>query len=636
MAKLMFPNRGTRAAALLSFICIPFLFPAAVFPAETSADSSKAPGIKDSLQVTPPLPEEIFSRSRLGLQASEIDSLERIDIQSEEIERSAPFYLDDFFRRQPFFLSGDSLGNGFSRKFNSLGAGFDQLRVYLNGMPLDDPLTGETDWRMLSPEIVSSALILDGGALSGPRGGAGEIYLLTPGTDDPVSVSRIGIAGGAYEINVIGGGLKRTLFRTGGIDVYIKKIQQSTEDFKKRVEEFQYFTHLEKSLFGSALLSADGIFFADERRGPSGYSTKLEQKNTHIQLALTGTLKQKTSYKLAYWYASSHHSLETPVPLINLGARSDSYAGNLLYRPGEKLSLGLDIQGTKLRPVDFPRDSLSYLSGTSYKVLGTSRFKFPCGFSFNGAAGIRSVLKNDRLIIAELGLSGQLSPTCGLSLDWKREALESGLATRISLSRQGGEYPVYSPGRMSNLEAASELSLSGRRKIRLGLFTRRLENLTIAAYEPNPLVAFAPSAVDCRVNGFFYRYDGGLWGPFHLLAEGIELFNPPDRLPYLPVRRHTAALNLQGNLFQKDLAYSFQAEMTYEGDFRFPYTANPVTPLRLQPSRINFGGAGSIRIVDFTIYLRLDFLMSNYYNGIDPLRLPGPRAVLGVDWKFSG
>ena len=65
-----------------------------------------------------------------------------------------------------------------------------------------------------------------------------------------------------------------------------------------------------------------------------------------------------------------------------------------------------------------------------------------------------------------------------------------------------------------------------------------------------------------------------------------------------------------------------------------PLGESSSSPIRPQKGRINAFGAASLRIIDFTIFARADFLVSDYYNGVDPLSLPGPRAVVGIDWLF--
>ncbi|HUU28700.1 MAG TPA: hypothetical protein VM123_12890 [archaeon] len=580
------------------------------------------------------MPAEILERSKLGLSLPDLDSLSRFEISSLEFKKSFPLYLDDMFRLRSFFMSGDSLGNGYSRKFNPLGAGFDAVRVNLNGMPLNDPLTGMVDWRMLAPEIADRAIVISGGALNSMSGGAEEICLLSARTDLPVSSSQMRIAGGSYDINKLGGGLRRSLFRSGGIQVQINKIQQSTEDFTQKIEEIQYFTHLEKSLASSALLSLDGLFFSNDQRSRTGFSGKLQQKNTHIQLALTGNLKKKTGYRLAYWYASSRHPYESEAGVTHLGARSHAVAGNIVFRPGSKFSLGLDLQAVRIKLKDFPQDTPSLAPSTNYKLLGLAHLAAPGGFLFSTAAGLRQMEKSNGIPVAKVGISKNLTRMVKVSLGWEREALEPGLATRMSRYDPALGREKYPPGKLSSFEAVLGTGPIRGREFRVGIFNRQANSLTLSSYEPNPLITKKFGTLDYRINGLFYRFAGALFWGLAFRAEGVELFNPPQDVPYLTNRRHTAVLGLEGTFFRADLGYSLQAEMIYEGEFRFPYTETPDRTLRTQPGRLNFGGAGSLRIIDFTIFCRLDFLISDYYNSLDPLRLPGPRSFFGVDWEF--
>jgi hypothetical protein len=208
------------------------------------------------------------------------------------------------------------------------------------------------------------------------------------------------------------------------------------------------------------------------------------------------------------------------------------------------------------------------------------------------------------------------------------------LATRIrsfDLNGWAGEYPL---GRLETVEAGLGIKLPGGRHLHAGLFTRNAENLTLAAYEQRPLQPAPARFADFRATGVSYRLEGPLFAGLVFQAAGIELFDPPQEVPYLTLRRHAASLALETLLYGEDMGFSLQAEMVYEGEMYFPASENPAVALILQPGRVNFGGAGAVRIVDFTIYCRLDFLMSVYYNDLDPLKLPGPRAVVGVNWQF--
>ncbi|MEA1996762.1 MAG: hypothetical protein U9N45_03955, partial [Gemmatimonadota bacterium] len=600
-------------------------------PPEFPPDSPPA----DSSAVGAPwLADELILRSRTGLAALLTDTSALGAVRSRhDLEGSHAFYLDDVFRLRPSYLSGDSLGNGYSRKFNPLGAGFDALAVNLNGMPLDDPLTGMVDWRMLEPDVIGRAFMVDGGALSGPRGGAGEVNLLSRRVDLPTAASRMRIAGGAYDINKIGGSIRRRIFGSAAVHVDINRIQQSTEDFSSEVEEIQYFTRLEKTLGGSALLSLDGLYFSTDRKPGTGSREKYRKSNTHIQLALTGGLGANAGYRLAWHYASSRHPYLTEGGVTNLGARRDGYAGSFVYRPAEKVSLGLDFQGTEVKPEDFVQGSLPSGSSSGFKVLGLMQYDGPVGMRVHAAGGVRSGSRWTKTgAVAALGVSKIIFPALEASLDWKRDLLDVPLATRVS--RSGPEAEAYRPGESSSFEAAAGIALPGERKLRLGLLYRRMEGLYAAAYEPDPLRLLDSRWLDYRLKGLFYLYQGALFGPLFLRAEGLELFDTPQDVPYLASRRHSFVLGLEGTFFRQDMGYSIQAEAAYEGRFYYPFTQDPATALRSQPGRMNFGGAAAVRIIDLTIFCRLDFLMSDYYNGVDPLRLPAPRAVFGVNWDF--
>jgi hypothetical protein len=587
----------------------------------------------DSLPSAPSLAANLFLRSSTGLAALLADSLGRKELSGGQLERSFPLYLDDVFRLDPSMVGGDSLGNGYARRFSPLGSGFEAVRVLLNGMPLDDPLTGSVDWRLVAPEIVGSAFALSGGAFSAIHGGSDEIHLFTKQARVQSASSEMGIAGGAYNINKVAGGLRRSLFGAGALHVRINKIQQSTEDLANKVEQIQYFTRLERSINSRMLLSLDGLFFSNEFR-PRFMQGKLRQTNTHFQAALAGKLTEQAGYSLAYRYSGSRHPFLTGSDIMNLGARSHEIAGNLLYQPHERVALGVDFGNLVVRPRDFPADTLSYSSHLSRKMLGMIRLAAPLDLHISCAAGLRSFRNSANRAIIGLGISKILGERGYLLLNWKREAMLPSLATRIrsfDLNGWAGEYPL---GRLETVEAGLGFKLPGGRHLHAGLFTRNAENLTLAAYEPRPLQPAPARFADFRTTGVSYRLEGPLFAGLVFQAAGIELFDPPWEVPYLTLRRHAASLALETLLYGEDMGLSLQAEMVYEGEMYFPASDNPAAALIPQPGRVNFGGAAAVRIVDFTIYCRLDFLMSGYYINLDPLKLPGPRAVVGVNWQF--
>jgi len=634
MARLFFTRGGARLALLLFVLLAAVELLGEEHPPshdrEQQADSVAA---RDSLPCKPPLAANLFLRSSTGLAALLADSLGRQELSPGQLEKSFPLYLDDVFRLSPAMVSGDSLGNGYARKFSPLGAGFEAVRVLLNGMSLADPLTGSLDWRLVAPEIVGSAFALSGAAFSALYGGSEEIHLFTKQARVRSASSEMGIAGGAYNINKVAGGLRRRLFGAGALHVQINKIQQSTEDFANKVEQIQYFTHLERSLNSRALLSADGLFFSNDHR-PAFMYGKLRQTNTHLQTTLTGKLTGQAGYSLAYRYSGSSHPFLSGSVITNLGAKKHEIAGHLVYQPHERVALGLDFGNAVIKPRDFPADTLSSSSHFSRKLLGMIRLAAPGDLHISCAGGVRSFRNSANRAIIGLGVAKLLGDGSHLLLNWKREAMLPSLATRIrsfDLTGWEGKYPL---GRLDAVEAGLGMKLPGERHLHAGVFTRSAENLTLAAYDPHPLKPVAARSANFRTNGISYRLEGPLFAGLVFRAAGIELFDPPQDVPYLASRRHAASLALETLLYGEDMGFSLQAEMIYEGEMYFPTSENPSVALTLQPGRVNFGGAAAVRIIDFTIYCRLDFLMSDYYNDLDPMKLPGPRAFFGVNWKF--
>ena len=597
-----------------------------------SVQPGDSAAVHDTLAAERPAVGKLRLRGQSAPAALLADSLGVEELAPARLKLAYPLYLDDIFRLNPAFVSGDSLGNGYARKFSSLGTGFAGTGVYLNGMPLDDPLTGQVDWRILAPEILGGASVIRGGAFGGARGWADEVYLTTRRPDPALSASSMEIAGGAYDINKVAGGLRRRMFGSGALHVQINKIQQTTEDFVNRVEHIQYYNRVEWSLGRKTLLSADGLFFSNDQRSP-GLPVKLRQTNAHIRTAVTGELGAKADYSLAYGFAASRHPFSSGVSARALEARRNSLQVNLLYHPAEKVTLGLDLQTAATRPAGWP-DTLALRSLSNRKISALVRFEVPRGWRVAAEAGVRNGKDLKTEGIAGLSLAGDPAGV-PLVFTWKRETLQPFLAGAALVPAPGaGSRNNLSQAVSDDIRAELGLRFKPQRSLRLGMFTRKLKNLPLAPYAPDPLDPAPVPAADYRASGISYRFEGPLVGALALSAAGIELFNPPKDVPYLARRRHTAALSMEGVFFGSDLGYSVQGEMAYEGALYFPNDPLSRTSLALQPARVNFGGAASLRIIDFTIYGRVDFLMSNYYNGVDPLNLPGPRAVFGVNWDF--
>ncbi|MBW7998429.1 MAG: Plug domain-containing protein, partial [Candidatus Glassbacteria bacterium] len=262
----------TRTVPLLAFLTVFPRYSAAQGPqavvtdSVAVADSSVASPDSTSAAGVEPLDPLVRFRSRSTLSLLFTDTLLSRPIRPQAFSLAFPFYLDDALRLAPSMVSGDSLGNGYPRRFSPLGAGFAATGVFLDGMQLADPLSERVDWRLVPVEIVAQGAVISGGAHSGVAGWSDEVHLFTHYPSVPSAVSRMGISGGAYEINKVGGGVRRSVFGTGAVHVQINKIQQSTEDFAVRVENIQYYTRFQQQLSPGALLAVDGLFFSDDFR----------------------------------------------------------------------------------------------------------------------------------------------------------------------------------------------------------------------------------------------------------------------------------------------------------------------------------------------------------------------------------
>ncbi|MBN2289254.1 MAG: hypothetical protein JXQ83_07965, partial [Candidatus Glassbacteria bacterium] len=496
-----------------------------------------------------------------------------------------------------------------------------------------DPLTGAPDLRMIAPEVLER-IVLTSGGFGGPRGGAQEVHLVTRRADPAQSQSRMGIYGGSYQINKVGGGLRRRLFGSAALHVDINKIEQRTEDLTLKVEQVQYFTRLEKNLRGAAVISLEGLFFSNDRN-PRGTVGKLKQKNTHLHAAITGRLGERAGYRLGYRYAVSTHPFLQDGRAVHLKARADGYQAQFVLRPGRGLAVGIDLQGERNRPLDFQDILPEDLSLSIHSQLGFLRLQAPGGLRLHATGGLRQVPGSaGTKAVLDLGASRSFSGRVSAFLAWKRDVSYPDLAALYSLSCSGAGMEDCRPARLDMLDGGLEFKPAGLGVLRAGLTHRRLSGQAVSGFSPDPLTAGEYTPLDYTVNGFYYRYEGRVWSVFELTAEGVELFDPPAGVSYLARRRHTAVLGFETSLLHGDMGFGLQAEVVYEGEFFFPLGSAQAAGLARQPGRVNFGGSGLLRIIDLTIYCRLDHLMSDYYNGIDPFRLPGPRAIFGLNWEF--
>jgi len=572
--------------------------------------------------------QPVGTQSRLDLGPGE----ESLLFDSRFIEKSYALYPDEVFRLVPAFMLGDSLGNGYPRRFSPLGCGFGATGVSLDGMPLNDPLTGAVDWRMIAPEILDQAAVCYGGTGSGYEGWTDEVSLgsLTAAPSQPVS--RMGIAGGAYSVNKVSGGLRRRMFGSGGIHVQINKIQQNTEDFASKVEHIQYYTRLEQKIGRLGVVSADGLFFSNDQRSPA--ARKQRTTATHFQAALASAAGGRRGYRLAYNYASSHQPFVWGAGKIGAGAVSHGLSGQAWYSPGRRVKLGARLDNSSTSPRDFPADSVRDDSRRSTLIAGSLSFEPTDSLVLDFTAGTRSFSGGQTRPVGSAGFRAGLRHGQSIGISWRREALAPSLAAMIGRFRAVEGPEKVSPAGVDHLAADWQIRLGGGRSFQAGIFRRRAGDLVFTPNAPEPLADPWWRMLDFTADGLSWSLSGPLFRGLEFTASGIELFGQPRKVPYLPGRRLMAVLSGEGRLYAGDLGWSLRAEMTYEGAFRFPVSADPAVGLLLQKERVNFGGSASLRIIDFVFYVRADYLLSDYYNGIDPLSLPGPRGVFGVHWLF--
>ncbi len=578
-----------------------------------------------------PLDPLVAFRSRSTLSLLFADTLSPLNLTPGELDLAFPFYLDDAIRLLRPFTGGDSLGNGAPRLVSSTGGGFASTGVFLDGMQLADPLTSRVDWRMLPAEIVGRAAYIGGGGQSGVVGWADEIHLFSRYPRVATPETHMGISGGAYEINKVGGGLRRRIFGGGAVHVYINKIQQSTEDFDARVENIQYYTRLQQQLSPGALLAVDGLFFSDSYRGGA---SRQRTAATRIRTSLTGVLGDGYGYGLSWGYADGEQPYNTETGIVTAGASSHRVDATFCSDPDRALSLAAEVALASTGLHDFPAIFESDDSRTQ------SRLALRMGIGAQGpwrmqvSVGARTVTGSDSKPVGGVTLNYAPSASSGLWASWKRDAIAP--SPSAALSAFGTLNPVekFKSGSLDHLEAGWSMGAENGWMFSLAAFHRRLDTMPVEPPQANPFRPLFLRTVTANLTGLNYRAAGTLFGFLETGLNGMELFDTPDGVPWLPVRRISATAGVRGLGYDGDLGWSLRAETVYEGALSYPLGASQSSPLREQPGRINFFGAASVRIIDLTVYARTDFLASDYYNDTDPLSIPGPRVVVGVDWLF--
>ncbi len=604
----------------------------------TVADSARI--VADSLAVEPdsagvarmaPLDPLVAFRSRSALSLLFADTLSSLKLTPHQLDSAFPFYLDDAIRMLSSFTGGDSLGNGYARLSSSLGGGFASTGVFLDGMQLADPLTLRVDWRMLPVEIVERAAYIIGGGQSGVAGWADEVHLFSRYPAVPTPLTQMGISGGAYEINKVGGGLRRRMFGSGAIHVYINKIQQSTEDFDARVENIQYYTRLQQQLSPGALLAVDGLFFSNTHR--RGGTSRQRTAATRIRTSLVGSLGSY-GYSLAWGYAGGEQPFGTDTGSLTAGASSHRLDAAFSSDPSRVVNWAADIGLASTGLNGFPSTFDNQSSRTQ------SRLAMRMGFGGQGplraqlSAGVRSVSGGDSKAVGGVTLNYAPSAADGLWWSWKRDAVAPSPSAMLSSYGTLDPEGKFSPGVLDHLEIGWSRGAGNGWKFSLAAFHRRLDAMPVEPPQANPFRQLVLRTASANLSGLRYGAEGTLFGFLQTGLTGMELFDTPVDVPWLSARRIAATAGMQGLGYEGDLGWSLRAEAIFEGALHYPLGSSLSSPLREQPGRVNFFGAASVRIIDFTIYGRADFLASDYYNGTDPLSMPGPRVVVGINWMF--
>lgn len=550
-------------------------------------------------------------------------------LEQPEIQAAAPAYLEDILHTAPGMIVMDSLGRGGMTGMSALGTGFSQVRASLNGMPLVDPLTGGFDTRAIPAGILGSARFSSAGRLSGAFGSAAELTLQSLALKSSPAVSKMGISGGSFQLNRVGGGLQRGLFGRGGLHVDINKIQQEDEDFFFDFQQIQYYTRLEQSVGEKAVLSIDGLYFADTRKSRGSFPRQ-KRDNTWMQAALTGKLGERNRYRFSLRHSSSQHPSWDESALVFAGGVGDGYSASLERQAAESLILGFSVDEEHDRAREL---ALSSASVRNRLLAGHVEYKSAGDVTVSGSAGCRLSDLTENDAVFSLNVSRPAVSRPGFRFSLTREALTPGL---LDLNMPDGDSRTGKPQSGKITQAGMDLvfSSSGGMRLSAGVLFVDVADHRFSTLDPDPYaLAAAPPIVDYRAAGFGYAVESPFLMGFSLAVRGRGFFGADDDTPYLPSQSHAAVLSREGEFFKGDLGYTFRAEMRYDSDFRF-IPAGQQGSLVLQPGRFSIGGSAAVRIIDLIIFGRLDHLLADYYNGTDPLKLAAPRAVFGISWSF--
>ena len=224
--------------------------------------------LADSTEPLKPLDPLVAFRARSTLSMLYSDTLELQTVRPMAIARSFAFYADDILRLAPSLAGGGQPGQRLPAQVLDPGR---WVRIHRRV-----PGRGRSG----RPADIAGGLAHGAGGNPGAGRYPGQcaqrrarLERRGPPADpltrrNPRPRPTWESARGAYDINKVGGGLRRRMFRTGAIQVQINKIQQSTEDFTASVENIQFYTRVQQQLSPRALLAIDGLFFSDGfRRG---------------------------------------------------------------------------------------------------------------------------------------------------------------------------------------------------------------------------------------------------------------------------------------------------------------------------------------------------------------------------------
>ena len=623
----------TAGQVFRTIVLICFLSLTAIISLSASPDSTRTVSRGDSLDVI----SAVRRNSEYSRQWSDTPAIVNPSSAAHDrFDLSTAFNLDDLLHVEPGLFNFDTEGSGYPPRLSAYGLGFTATGLYLDGFEVADPLDGQAETRAVAPGVLAA---MNTGAVG--ISSTGRPYGINLRTFSPlgaeVPLSEMKISFGSYGLTHIGGSLSRRIFNSNGLTVSLDKYDVGTELGGRKAEQIRFYGKLERVVGKVGLLSLSGIHYGNRIQAPGNSSQRFKRKFTQLNLGWSSSLGENLDYFAGY----SHTAAGTPYmdgsTAHHLEPSADRYILALNLKAGDKLRLG--VRGTGgVNSVTSGPDSLSCeYSVTNHFISGTLGWKADSLTSLGLMAGVRSgdltdkakpvfSLSASRQIIADITLEGSYRQ------DWLLHSLQDYVYSETVADKSLLLFNAAQPAELKESSLGVDYRRTGGFSL-AGAFSHLEISDQVYRSPDNNLQEYSYLAVDnFSYDKISYGIDCPLFKRFQLSFRGEEILNMPDNALFLPERRHAVSVFTSRDFFSGDMTFSLRAEGYYEGAYRYSDWQGGIFS---QPGRVNFGGALAMRILDATISLRADYLLSNYYNGVDPVPLPGQRAVFNLNWKFK-